>query len=231
MKKLLTSFLCLVLLCGCSAYSNREDSVTELTLSVEEQDYYKGEEIPIKIKTNCKYQLQASQFVMFGGSVEIKDLETAIVSFTSSGTYHVYAIANNIKSNEVTIKVVASNATANRTPKDDGSGKDKKEFVREEPQIPYTENDFMNIEALYYADPSELASSDHVAENIKSYVGYMFAMQGYMPDDGSKGYLLSDKGRHIPLINGYSIGITGPTRVYGIMEDNGFHVKTYSYGS
>ncbi len=230
MKKLFTSLLCLVLLCGCSAYSNREDSVQEITLSVVDQDYYKGEEIPITIKTNCKYQLKASDFVMFGGSIEIKDLNTAILCFTSSGTFHVYAMANNIKSNEISIKVVASNAHANRAPEGEES-KEKKEFVRAQPQIPYTENDFMDIEALYYADPSELTSSDHVAENIKSYVGYMFAMQGYMPDDGSKGYLLSDKGRHIPLINGYNISIIGPIRVYGIMEENGFYVKTYSYGS
>lgn len=229
MKKLLTSFLCLLLLTGCTAWSNRLDSVKEITLSMVEQDYFKNEEITITINTNCRYQLVPTDFVLFGGSIEVVDEHTAHLSFPSAGTFHVYALANDVKSNELIIKVVSENATAYRV--SDEVDAPKKEIVRNPPEIPYTEKDFSDIDVLFSADISELADSDKVARNIKDYVGYMFAMEGTMDVNGDKLYLLSTTGKHIPLTNGYDIVIVGPIRVYGIMEENGFHVKVYSYGN
>ena len=228
MKKILTCLLCLVMISGCAKFSNRADSVTDIELSIIDQDYYKNEEIEVTIQTNCRYQLEASDFVMFGGSVNVQDLNTAILTFPSAGTFHVYATVNGVKSNELIIKVVSSNAVSYRQPTEEEQEEQTEEEVVEinPPNIPATEKDFSDLMTLYEADESELANSDEVAENIQDYNGYMFAMQGTIPEDSGGAYLLTPSGYQIYL-TGLSVERTGAMRVYGIMEGTNFHVKCY----
>ena len=230
MKKIRAILICLIGIFICAFIvvtvrntSPSESLVKSIELSTDGDEFCKNEEIEVNVKINSSYPIQAEDFVMFGGAVQIKDANTAILTFPSAGTFHVYATVNGINSNELVFTIISSNAISK---KQDESAQQEETEEKNEPKIIQSGKDFSDLMTLYEADESELTSSDDVGANLSDYIGYTFAMQGTV-NEGDTTTLYSNSGYAIPL-TGLSIERTGPIRVYGYMEDGAFHVKVYS---
>lgn len=224
MKKLITCILCLFLFSGCSL-SSKAKSVKSITLTLEQEECFKQEEIKISVKTNSRYRLKPEDFVIFGGDVRCEK-DTAYLTFHGAGTFHVYAKVNNVESNELTIPVRSNLMVKTEKEKEIESNEKTKIKIKidKNKEDPI---DFNDINALRNAPDEYMISTEDLWNNPFDYTGIAFPIEGTIPEDSDGSYLITKEEKRIPL-SGVPVTYGGKIRAYGMFDGKSFVVYTYA---
>lgn len=225
-KKIVLSLMSIFLLAGCSFSSSNDPSkVKSITLELISTEFYKGEPIEILMEVDSGYQLTEEDFNIFGGSIEIKNKNTAFLTYNSAGTFHVSCTVGDVQSNELTIQVRTNTSSIGTSTKPNNSTNkpDSSQGGENKTKDPNDFTDWENVRD---------ASSDKImdANSIDSYINEDILIEGEVPQGSDGTYIVTSDGQKLTL-SGLEMMYAGPVRLYGSYDGNTFHVRSYvSFG-